>query len=338
MFLTEIEIKAQYTAAKLTLDCIKKQWQAVKNLGGFKTVVISGCGSGLCISQSAAVAATKRLCPAIAVASGDIMQNAKWWEGIFKDSLVIFPSRSGATSEVLKAAEAAKAAGAKIVSISAVSGSPLARLSDVVFEIDWAYDASVCQTRTVSCLYTACMALIALLSDDILMLNDLEQAIAAGDSFLHNIDAELKAVAETVSFDNAVLLADTEIRGLAAEAALAFGEISQIPSISHNILDFRHGPIVMLNKNSLMIVANILKDKFTEDILRECKSKGAYIISVGPERCGAADKSILTPKYAEHAPYALPFINTAQLLAFYKAVKNNVNPDYPQGLNPYIKL
>lgn len=40
----------------------------------------------------------------------------------------------------------------------------------------------------------------------------------------------------------------------------------------------------------------------------------------------------------EPIAWGIPFINICQMLAFYKAIETDHNPDIPGGLNPYISL
>ncbi len=64
--------------------------------------------------------------------------------------MIIAASRSGGTSEVVLSVERAGQMGVLTIAIPAKENSPLAELAELSLEIPWAFDESVCQTRTVT--------------------------------------------------------------------------------------------------------------------------------------------------------------------------------------------
>ena len=343
MYLTEKEIFSQYDALKKTYgymmenaDAIRDFWKA----GGFTSIYYAGCGSGYCLCRSAAESARLRLGkPAFAMAAGDLMLNFPHYERSLKGSVLVAPSRSGSTSEVLKAAELARRAGVPCIAISAVKDSPLGKEAALNLEILWAFDESVCQTRTVSNLYAANLIMIGILADDSVLLDEIKSAIDDGPAYMEKYRDAFKKFAAR-DWDKAVVLADSELTGIADEGAVAFKEIPQIVSNYYHLLDVRHGPMVMIDGKTLVIVAlSPFGREYQADLITDLKGKGAFVISVGSdEDMYGADAHITHQEYKNYGVAGIPFIFVVQAVSYYKALDRGVNPDAPQGLSPWIKL
>jgi glutamine---fructose-6-phosphate transaminase (isomerizing) len=345
MHLTYSEIKDQYNALQKTMDCIQSRIGDVKKLFERRhprSVVFFGCGSSYSLAKSMAIAMQINMkIPAIAIAAGDYMLHTGSYSAFLDGSLAIVISRSGSTSEVIAAVEHLKAAsGVPVLSICCVEDSRLAQLSELTIEMPWCFDKSVCQTRTVSCLYMAGMLLIARLAGNEKLTDGLGRAVAGGPSYMSWYEEELKFTA-TKHWTHAVVLADAEIAGIAEEGALAFKEICQRHSNFHHLLDVRHGPMVMIGPDTLVIAALSDGNQYELDLVADVAKKGAELIVYSDIPLdGLPDKAlnISFGKSLPHAARGLPLVLIAQFVAYYRAVADGVNPDEPSGLNPWIKL
>lgn len=346
MFLTEKELFSQYSALKRTYEYFMENAESIKKFKDehyFKSITFIGCGSGYSICQSAEISSKIRLnIPANSIAGGDLMLNFPVYENLLKDTLIIAPSRSGSTSEIVESVKMAKEkCGSLCISISAKVDSELSRLSDLSLEIPWAFDDSVCQTRTVTNLYTADLLLIAIMADDLSLIQEVESAINNGEKYIKNNTNTLMELAESKQLEKVVVLADCELQGIGSEAALAFKEIPQMMSNFYHILDVRHGPVVLIDDKTLVILACSPYGKlYQKDLILDIKKCGAVVVTVSSEveNDWYSDCNIVTPLYKNYAVQGIPFIFVPQAIAYFKALAKGVDPDNPKGLNPWIKL
>ncbi|WP_414635441.1 SIS domain-containing protein [Actinophytocola sp.] len=139
---------------------------------------------------------------------------------------VVAISRSGTTTEVLRALRTARP---RTVAITAVGGSPIAELAGEAVVLDFADERSVVQTVFAT---TALMLLRASLGAD------LEPVIQQADAVLgQEFTVELGA---QVTF-----LGDGWAYGVAREAALKLREAAGVWTEAYPQLEYRHGPIAI---------------------------------------------------------------------------------------------
>lgn len=346
MFKTEREILSQYQALEKTYNYMignKASIKALMDKKNFKSITFIGCGSSYSLCKSAEASYKLRTgLPASSIAAGDLLINFHAYKKLLKDTLLVIPSRSGSTSEVVLSAELAKKEmGIPCISISAKKETKLGDIADLSIELPWAFDESVCQTRTVTNLYMANLMLIGLMTDDTVLIEELEKAVKAGDVHIRNTREIAKKVVDTEEWEKIVVLGDSEIAGIAEEASLAFNEICQLPSNFYHVLDVRHGPMVLISNKTLVIVACTPDDAFYQKaLIKDIKGKGSVVVTVSTKDASfwGSDYNVMLPEYSNFGVYGIPFILVPQLLSYLKALKLGVNPDEPAGLDPWIKL
>ncbi len=344
MYLTRKEIFGQYVALRKTYDYIlvkQQQIKAVFEEHKPKSLTFIGCGSGYTLCHSGEVSTKLRLnLPANAVAAGDLLINFKQYSPMLQDTMIIAASRSGGTSEVVLSVERAGQMGVPTIAIPAKENSPLAELAELSLEIPWAFDESVCQTRTVTNFYAAQLLLIAILAGDDGLVGEIDKAITHGEQYMAQYSALAEQVAER-DWNKVVILADSELEGIASEAALAFAEIPQLPANYYHVLDVRHGPMVLVDQKTLVVMAVSPEEtKLQRDLIGDLRSKQAQVISIsmeGQQGLGA-DWEVVVPKYENFAVLGIPFIFIPQAVAFFKALRRGLNPDKPGDLQAWIDL
>ena len=346
MSLTYKECKAQYHSLKKTFDCIAAQEKELKAFLKAKqprSFTFIGSGSGYYLAQSFdMIARVKMGACSSSIPAGDLMLHYERYSKILEGTMLVVASRSGSTSEVINSVKQLKASGnIPVLSIACVENSELSKISDYTVCIPWAFDESVCQTRTVSNLYAAMVQIIGYFSEDTSVIKGLEKVAASGDEYMQKYEKELESIA-AMDWKNAVVLADGELQGLANEGALAFQEIAQTPSNYYHLLDSRHGPMVMVNKDSLVIACLTSEDyKKQKDLVSDVVKKGAKIVvytDTFVEKIDGVDLHVSSGYKMEHVLRGIPFIFIPQMISYYRAVKTGVNPDQPNGLAPWIKL
>lgn len=346
MYLTEKEIFSQYDALKKTYDYMISKADEIKEFmkdHSSRTLTYIGAGSGYCLCQSSEMSAKVRLgIPSSSFAAGDLMINFPHYGKVIKNTILIAPSRSGSTSEVVMSVKRAKEEyGTPCIAIAAVKGSELSKIADLNVEIPWAFDESVCQTRTVSNLYTANLMLLGIVAEDKELLEEIGQAIKNGEEFIKKNLEQLKNISMENEWEKVVVLADSELQGIAAEGAIAFMEIPQVNSNYNHVLDVRHGPAVMINEKTLVIMATgQYGQSYQKDLIKDLKVRGSIVVTVGSEveNVWGSDFNITIHNYKNYSVSGIPFINVPQIIAYYKALRKGINPDVPNGLDPWIKL
>ncbi len=343
MSITLGEIRDQYNAIRRTIELFdEKKQQIMQFVGVPRCIVLTGCGSSFSLSCTVRSMASMRLnYPVYALASGDLWLNCARYQNMLKDALIISLSRSGRTSELLRAYEAVKKlnVGARFMSLICDDDTPAQAASDFALCMKWAFDKSVCQTRCVSNLYTAGALLIGLLSGDESIRAGIEKAACMGEAYMDKCIPQIQKLCEE-DWDRVVVLADGEIDGLAEEGALAFNEISQLGSNCYHILDVRHGPMVLIGKKTLVIAAvKSPKCGYEMALVDDVLKKGARVCcysNLPLEKEGVLGFSL----GEEVGPVAggLGLIALCQLTSYYKSFQVGCNPDLPDGLDPWIEI
>ena len=343
---TYTEIKSQYSALRKTFNYILSQKE---NLLRFykdqapRSLTYIGCGSSFYLCQSAEFSARLRLSlPATAMAAGDLMLNYEHYLKVLEGTLVITPTRSGSTSEVLMAIQNVRAVqNVPVLAITCVAGSALSKLADFTLKLPWAFDESVCQTRTVTNLYTANLLIIAILSGDERLIASIDAAIDGGTAYMERYESDLAQIAKE-NWREAVVLADGEIQGIAREGALAFTEIARVPGQYYHLLDVRHGPMVLIRDKTLVVMALNPGDlRFQKDLINDLLQKGATVIVYSDTPMPLIPGVSLQVALGANLDFAargIPFILLLQMLSYSKAIQNGVDPDQPEGLDAWIKL
>lgn len=346
MYLTYQEIVSQYAALKQTIASFENKGNDISDFfcnHANRPLVFLGSGSSYSLAKSAEFAAkTQYGREAFSLPAGDFMLNFDAYEKIWANAVIVAISRSGSTSEVLNSIRAARGAvSAPVVSICCVQDAPISKIADLNLELPWAFDKSVCQTRSVSNLYAALLLLLAFANGDRAIAEDLRRAAATGDTFLSANEKFLRGVAEE-DWNSAVVLADGVVCGLAEEGALAFKEICNVPSSYHHVLDYRHGPMVLADSHTLFLV-RVPKgqESYVAPLVREILDKGSRVVLLADDACSRLPEEADTVTVRGgigSAASGLQFVNLAQLISYYKALQKGLNPDLPNGLDAWIKL
>lgn len=340
------ELKAQYSALMKTFKLVEEQknrLEAFYSSHKPRTITFIGCGSSFYISESFEMMARVKMgVPAAAIPAGDLMLHFEQYREMLKDTLIVAVSRSGSTSEIINAIESVKSImDVPVLAVTCLENSSLEKVSDICIVLPWAFDESVCQTRTVSCLYSTVLHIIAIWSGKDEIIKNIEMTVQAGDAYLERYEEKLMGVAKQ-EWSNVVVVADGEIYGIAKEGSLAFQEISQMPSNCYHLLDTRHGPIVMIGKDTLVIAAITENNVNCQiDFIKDIVKKGAKVIVYSNTKIEDIPGVLLQVSSEIKVDYAvrgIPFVNICQLVSYYKAIGRGVNPDKPTGLDAWIKL
>lgn len=218
--------------------------------------------------------------------------------------------------------------------------SSLRGRTDLLLELPWAFDESVCQTRTVTNLYAALLELFTVYSGDESLRESLGRAVEGQGAWISGHSGDCRRIA-SVGWDNVTVLADGELCGIAKEGALAFTEVCMLRGEYFRLLDYRHGPIVVADGKKLVIAAmGPWEESYQKQMVADIRKRGARRGRAGRAGGEHLGRGLLFPRAGDRGLRRVgpPFIALCQMIAFYKAVERGHNPDMPDGLDPYISL
>ena len=345
MALTYKEMHDTFNALEKSADYLEKHWEDVNRFfSGKDRFIFIGCGSSYSNAKSFAMIWNMSVgVPAIALAAGDILLHVERYKKCIDGAAVVFISRSGRTSELIKALDALEGQGCSITVASFVCAddTPLGEKSDIVLSTPWAFDESVCQTRCVTNAYFMAAYIAAKLTDNTSVMLDLRLMLTEGPAYLEKAEALAKEIA-TEPWTHAVVLADAELEGIAEEGALVFKEVCQLPSSYHHLLDVRHGPMVLIGKETLVLAALGTSCELEMKLLEDIRGKGANLVAFCAtcESCTGLEGTRFScfGEPITHIAKGIPFIILCQMIAYYKSKETGADPDKPTGLDPWIAL
>lgn len=253
---------------------------------------------------------------------------------LIPESLVIAVSQSGETADVLGAIRAAKSKGAKVISIVNVMGSSLVRESDEALMQNAGPEISVLSTKS----YTSQLAILTLLAyaiDDRYeegreKLKDLINHIY----YLTSINTRnyIKKLANKLkNVDHIYTIGRSLQYTTALEAALKIKEVTYIHAEGFAGGELKHGSIALIEKGTPCIVFTSTDTE--SDIISnamELKSRGGYIIGIGPKNNEVFDFFIKV-RESEEANSICQII-PVQILAYQLALLRGCDPDKPRNL------
>lgn len=345
MFLTEQEILDTPRTLGLTCGYFERKQEELHTFFSKhrqKKFAFFGCGSSYMLAKSAeTIFRTIPGTAACAIPAGDYIVNPDFWSEAVRDSIVVTLSRSGKTSEIVRAVKHIKdTLDCPVISLSMQEANDVSPMCDMDLVFDWCYDKSVCQTRTVTNLYTATLLLAAAYSDDSALRSAVRSVCTVSLDFQQKNRAALEKIAK-LSWNNVVVLADGPVCGIAEEGALAFTEICMLTGRYFHLLDYRHGPIVISDENTLTVMLlNPAEEELQDAMVKDVMKHGGPVMTVsaqaGNSHGVAAHISI--QGIDNFAAWGIPFIYLAQMLALLKSEVSGGNPDAPKGLDAFITL
>ncbi|CAI6080195.1 SIS domain-containing protein [Cohnella sp. JJ-181] len=348
MSLTYRETKQQYAALRQTYEYMlgeRERIEAIVKKAAPSSLSFLGCGSSYCLCESAAFSVRLRAgMAAQAYAGGDLLLNGERYLPALTGTLLVAPSRSGSTTEVVEAVRLLRAkARFPLLAISCVADSPLSAEADLALELPWAFDASVCQTRTVINLYAANLLIAAFLGGDEALVASIDDAIREGEAFMERVEPGLRKAAGA-DWTHAIVLADGEAKGLAGEGAIALTEIAGVQAQSYHLLDVRHGPMVVVGPGTLVIaaVSGGGETRHRHNLLRDLKGRGATVIAYADtadaEIEAIVDYAAFSGIALDPAAQGIPFLFLSQIAALCRAERLGIDPDQPDGLVAWVEL
>lgn len=263
---------------------------------------------------------------------------------ITPDSLYIFVSQSGETSDTLNALKMIKEQGVKTMCITNAKDSAMWKLCDYKILSDAGEEKSIASTKALTAqIFCAVLVMLKLISkkgEDISgYLNTMKRLPA----YLERIkigEAKIQKAAKMVSeYNNISILGNKNYYPLAKEGALKMKETCYLNVMAYPFGEFMHGHVAVLNQKSIVIA--IIDEENAEFAVRNLKKiKNEYnpqiicITSVQEVQAGDINIYIKTKRKMKAIFGALL---TLQLIACEMANLLDKNPDSPKGLSKVVK-
>lgn len=263
---------------------------------------------------------------------------------ITPDSLYIFVSQSGETSDTLNALKMIKEHGVKTMCITNAKDSSMWKLCDYKILSDAGEEKSIASTKALTAqIFCAVLVMLKLISKKGEDISGYLNTMRRLPAYLERIkidEAKIQKAAKMVSkYKNISILGNKNYYPLAKEGALKMKETCYLNVMAYPFGEFMHGHVAVLNQKSIVIA--IIDEENAEFAVRNLKKiKNEYnpqiicITSVQEVQSGDINIYIKTKRKMKAIFGALL---TLQLIACEMANLLDKNPDSPKGLSKVVK-
>ncbi|EJC83275.1 putative phosphosugar isomerase [Rhizobium leguminosarum bv. trifolii WSM2297] len=286
-------------------------------------LVFVGCGTSYNLALSLAAYSNMAGRNAIA-APGAEWQNrpqAFWPE--WRNTHVVTLSRSGETTETVAAAIASRAAGAFVTAITVEPESSLAKNCDQIITAATHPDEGIVMTVSASLMVLLGLQMIGRQVPPSIVNSARQLAIA--------LDAALPPILADRS--HFVFLGSGPMFGVALEGALKLMEMSQIVTQAFHPLEYRHGPISLVDDKTAAVMLYSSDQQDAEiKLVNELQEKGAVVIGVG----GPGDLEL--PIDVDLSLAGLVVLPALQILGERTARAHGIDTVSPRHLTKVVKL
>ena len=277
----------------------------------------------------------------------DVASEFRYRNPIVDDkTLVIVLSQSGETLDTLEGLKEAKRNGAKVLAITNVVGSSIAREADNVVYTWAGPEIAVASTKA----YTTQMVILYLIAIDMAYkfgkmtreeyvqdIDDLYALRPLVEKML-TYNKQIKEIANVVKTSHSMFYLGRGLDFLiAVEGALKSKEISYIHSEAFASGELKHGTIALIEEG-VPVIINLTQESLIEKSIsniKEVAARGAYIIAVATEGTPmideAANEVFYIPKVKDENTGFLTII-IHQLMAYYLSALNGLDVDKPRNL------
>ena len=280
-------------------------------------------------------------------------------------TLCIFISQSGETADTIAAIKLAKANGAKTIGIINAIDSTMTRLVDTTLYTHAGPEIAVASTKAYTCQVTL-LTILALYISEKLNIEDLKNEIKTTkqdilnlpklvENQLKNTDYIKEISNESYKNHDIYFIGRGQDYAVALEGSLKLKEISYIHSEAYASGELKHGPIALIENNTLVlgIATNPVTAPKTMSNLEEVIARGADTIFITNQNSTTdelSENKSITKSDIEKVHYLIevPEINTflspistiipMQLFAYYISKAKKLDVDKPRNLAKSITV
>jgi len=286
------------------------------------TLVFVGCGTSFYLARTLASVANSLGHSAIAVPGAEWTSYPQTHLASQAGAVIIGLSRSGTTSETVAAIRASRGRGLRTISISCEPGSTILEAADTGIYLPTDPEEGIVMSVSATLMLLAGLRLVGA--------SITNADIDAAEAALTALDAGAGVIEGRRHF---VFLGAGPLYGIACEGALKLMEMSINPAQAFHPMEYRHGPISLIDTGSL-VVQLYGADTTAEEaaLTAELQAKGARVIGFG----GPGDLAI--GQLAAGATAAIHVLPALQLLGEKVALARNINTETPRHLTKVVVL
>jgi len=304
-----------------------------------------GCGTSFYLAEAAALSWTILTGqPARAIAASEVLLFPKFIQAEGADLQAVVISRSGRTSEAVRAAGVLRRElQIATIGITCAENSELARACDSAIVLRAADEQSTVMTRSFTSMLLSLQVLAARQASNSQFIEKLQEMARTFGLQLADVAEQMEKFVAQHSFADYVFLGQGPFYGIAREAALKVMEMSCSYSQFFHALEFRHGPKAIVSPATCLTF--FLSDSGYEaeaEVLEEMKELGGVIIAVCNRASGdirrASDLVIELGADGDELVRLAPSTVPCQLFGYFSGLRKGLNPDQPKNLTRVVIL
>lgn len=333
------EILSQPQAWTAALEVMQENAPAIQGMArtqDYTGVVFTGCGSTYYLSLAAAALFQELTSlPARGLPASEIWLYPRSSYISSSRTLLVAVSRSGETTETLRACEAfARNGGGDVLTLSCYPDRALPLLGKLNLVFPSAQEESIAQTRAFSTLYLATVAFAMLWTGRNDLLAELTRLPGLCQNLITNYHSLARSLATDPALDRFYILGSGLRYGLACELSLKMKEMSLSHSEPFHFMEFRHGPKSMVTQGTLMVgLISESNQAYERAVLEDVKAMGARQFTFGD-----SDTDVVFHSGISEIARNVLCMPIGQLLAYERSLHNGLNPDRPNNLDTVVRL
>jgi len=312
---------------------------------GKRQWIFVGCGTSFYLAEAAAISCTLQTGqPARAIPASEVLLFPSLLQAEAGDVQAVVISRSGRTSEAVRAANVLKKdLRIPCVGITCAQNSELERACDVSIVLRAADEQSTVMTRSFTSMLLALQVLAARRAGNLSFIDTLRSLAKQFAPRIPDLAAQMESFVAEHTFADYVFLGQGPFHGIAREAALKVMEMSCSYSQVFHALEFRHGPKAIVSPATcLTFFLSDTAHSAEAEVLSEMKDLGGVILTIcnraGAETRRSSDLVIDFNWTGNELALLAPFTVPCQLLGYFTGLRKGLNPDQPKNLTRVVIL
>jgi glucosamine--fructose-6-phosphate aminotransferase (isomerizing) len=303
-------------------------------------VLFIGCGTSYYISITAALtfeAVTG--VSAKAVPASEIFLKPEAVINKKKKTIIIGSSRSGNTTEVVRAIDYVQKNNlAECISITGYPDSKLADITKNTIVLPHIQEKSVVMTSSFTNILLSLQLIAGIVSDDKGYIAELRSLPKIGNEIMPNAEQFCIEIGEDLSFNHYIYLGLGSYYGLACEGMLKMKEMTQVFAEAFNPLEFRHGPISVVNQACrVILLSNHSILDYEQEVINDIRKFDANTVVLGELSTDfTSDYTVNIRDGLSDNSRGILYLPYLQFMSYFRTLKMGLNPDQPRNLTQVV--